>query len=116
MSLALYLPHIRSSEMSGLSDRRNGHLQPGDSRGQFGALTSRRVGREPSEPLLVHAHEVVLVGQDNGGADYLVQRTTCRLENGLYVDEALAGLLLNGSAIDSARGWIHWPCARDEHQ
>src|SRR5688572_23778696 len=55
MSLVLYLARAHSSDLLGLSDRRDGHLQPGDSRGQFRALTSPRVGRKPVKPFLVHA-------------------------------------------------------------
>ena len=49
-----------------LGNRRDRHLEAGDPHRQLRALTRRRVGREPAQPLFVQAGEVVLVGEDDG--------------------------------------------------
>ena len=84
-------------------DRRDRHLEAWDPRGKLRALACRRIRREPAQPLLVHAAEVVLVREHDRGTDDLVQRAAGLLEDRGDVLQALACLFLDGSAQRSGR-------------
>ena len=68
----------------------------------LGALACRRVGREPADPLLVEAGEVVGVAEDERGADHPVDGAARRTQDRLDVPQALPRLLADGLADDRA--------------
>jgi len=57
---------------------------PGASR-----LAGRAVFRKTTSPFFVHAPKVILVGEDDGGADGLVERRPGGLQNGRDIPQRL---------------------------
>src|SRR3972149_6484711 len=74
------------------------------------------VGREPADPFLVHAREVLRVAEDERGVDDLLHRAARGLEDGLDVPEALARLLLDRRPDDGTGGRVERPPAGHEHE
>ena len=81
-------------------------FMPGTRTGSF-APWCRRITRKPLQPLLIHAGEVFILQQNDGGACDLFQGAAGRIENGSDVRQALACLFLNRVALDLPRFRIH---------
>src|SRR4029079_3254311 len=107
---------VKSLSVLGLSNSCNGHLEPGNPCRQLRPLTSRWIGREPAEPFLVHAGEVIFVCQDNSDTHDLVEGAAGLLQDGSDVGQTLTSLLLNRGALDLPVGGIMGSCAGNEDQ
>ena len=59
--------------VSKLGNGGNGDLQAWNTCGQFGSLACRWIHWKPSDPLLVHTRELILIRQNNSGTDNLFQ-------------------------------------------
>src|ERR1700675_3610582 len=79
----------------GLGNGRYGYLHAGDSNGQLRALACRRVRRKPLNPLFIHSGEVCFLKQDDSGTHDPFKGSTCGLEDGRDILQALSGLLLD---------------------
>src|SRR3989337_2362983 len=89
--------NVPTGEMSPTQDWRK--ARPGQAH-----TSTPAVGREPADPFLVHAREVLRVAEDERGVDDLLHRAARGLEDGLDVPEALARLLLDRRPDDGTGG------------
>src|SRR5690606_2304356 len=80
------------------------------------SLPGRRVFREPFQPFLISAREVVFVGDNQRRADRLLQAATRCLQNGRDVAKALRDLNLNGAFDELPGRWIDRSGSRYEDE
>src|SRR6476469_3823373 len=89
-------------DASGLGDAGNGDFEARNFDRELGALPRGWARSEPLDPLLVHAREVLFLGEDHGCADDLVQRAPGGEKNCGDGLQALMGLFLNSQTLDGA--------------
>ena len=97
-----------------LGSRRRRKLIPRWPDRAFGALSGRRIDREPFDSFLVRPREVGLVDQDDSGADDVVEATAGRFHLCLDIDQALPNLQQDRIADDRAGRRIERAVAGDE--
>jgi len=86
---------------------RRRHQGDGDARplarqGMPRSLARGRIGGEPAGPLFVHPGEICGVGQEEGRAHGVVQRTTRRVQDRRNITQTLCGLFLDGTPDDGS--------------
>ncbi len=100
----------------GFRNSRDRNLDSPGLNGKLGALTRRRILREPFLPLFIHPLEIVRVAEDKGCADYLVERAAGRSKDCLNVFQALGGLFLDGAPHHFAGDRVEGTLARNEDE
>jgi len=70
------------------------------------SLARGRIAGEPAGPLFVHPGEIAGVGQQEGRAHGLLQRTPRRVQDRGNIPQTLGGLFLDGMADDGTAAWV----------
>ena len=99
-----------------LGNRRRRKLNPQWPDRPCGALSGRRIDREPFDSVLVHPREVGFVDQDDSGADDVVEAAAGGFQHCLDIAQALPSLQQDRIADDRAGGWVERAMAGDEDQ
>ena len=94
------------------------HFHQGSLRKGFhgNGAAGRERGGEKLGIHLVHGAEIGHIGQKDGGFHDVAQRQAARLENGLGVGDALAGLLLDAALRECAGGGVDGQLAGNEDE